>query len=351
VNPAAPADWAAALGISREAVEVWLGSEVIDLHVDSFIWSRVLGRDPTARQGAGPLGGWFFGHTDLWRMLAAGIGGATWSITTNPFRTASGRRAAFRRNLARLLETFSKEAGRVAVVRSAAEYRAARRAGRHGAWVGVQGGNALDVDISDWDRIEGDAVTRVTLVHLTGSRLGSTSSPLERRDRGLTDLGRELVRKLDERRIFVDLAHASRRAFFDAVAVHDPSLPLVVTHTGVSAVHRHWRNLDDEQLRAVARTGGTVGIILHSGYLGVSPWSTSATRVVDHLEHVIRTVGEEHASLGTDFDGAIIPPSDLRSCLELPRLVQVFLDRRWPVERIQGVLGGNFLRALERLRG
>ena len=75
-------------------------------------------------------------------------------------------------------------------------------------------------------------------------------------DQGLTDRGREYVRRLNDARVFVDLAHVSREGFFDAVAVHDRSQPLIVTHTGVAGVHPHWRNLDDEQLRAIADTGG-----------------------------------------------------------------------------------------------
>ncbi len=124
-----------------------------------------------------------------------------------------------------------------------------------------------------------------------------------------------------------------------------------MTHTGVSAVTRHWRNLDDEQLRAVADTGGTIGVMYQSSFLGDPSFGGRARSVVDHLEHIVETVGDEHASLGSDWDGAINPPRDLRSPLDLPRLVQLMLDRRWSPDRIRGILGANFLRVVERLRG
>jgi membrane dipeptidase len=342
---------AAALGISRDAVELYESSDVIDLHVDTFIWARVFGYDVTARHGRGAFGARFYGQVDLPRLLEAGVTGAIWSITTNPLRTAAGRAAAFERNVSRLLGIFEAQKDRVALVRSAAEYRAARAAGKHGAFVGVQGGNALDDDLSAWSRVQDGAVTRVTLVHLTSSSLGSTSSPLRLRDEGLTPRGRELVAVLDSERILVDLAHISRKGFWDAVDAHDRAKPLIVTHTGVSGVLPHWRNLDDDQLRAIADSGGTIGVMYHSAFLERGAFRGHAAAIADHLEHIVRVVGEDHASLGSDWDGAITTPRDMPTCLELPRLVQLLLDRGFSDQRIRKILGGNFLRTMSALRG
>jgi membrane dipeptidase len=126
---------------------------------------------------------------------------------------------------------------------------------------------------------------------------------------------------------------------------------LLVSHTGLCGVYPHWRNLDDAQLRAVAATGGTVGVIFHSGFLGPAPLGRSAAAIVRHLEHIVRTVGEDHASLGSDWDGAIVTPRDLPTCLELPRLTQLMLNRGWSTDRVRKILGGNFLRAVDMLRG
>jgi membrane dipeptidase len=128
-------------------------------------------------------------------------------------------------------------------------------------------------------------------------------------------------------------------------------LPLIVTHTGVCGVHPHWRNLDDQQLRAIADSGGTVGVIYHSDYLGDRLWSGKLESIVRHLEHIVTTVGEDYASLGSDWDGSIVVPRDMPTCLELPRLVECMLRRGWPEGRVQKVLGKNFLRALRDLRG
>ncbi|HVU05383.1 MAG TPA: membrane dipeptidase [Polyangiaceae bacterium] len=346
-----PEAFARSRSISREAADLHLSSDVIDLHVDSFIWTRILGYDLRKRHGRGALGARFYSQVDFPRLLEAGVTGAAWVITTNPLRTSAGRAKAFFRNLVHLQAVLRSAPDALEIVRTAAEYRNARERGLHGAFVAIQGGNALDHDLSDYRKIPPGLVSRVTLVHLSSSSLGSTSSPMKARDEGLTAKGHDLVHVLNELRIFVDLAHVSKRGFWDAVKAHDPTLPLIVTHTGVSGVHEHWRNLDDDQIRAVAKSGGTVGIMYQSSFLGDAYWGGRAESIVRHLEHVVNVAGEDHASLGSDWDGAIITPRDLQTVSELPKLVQMLLDRGHSPERIRKILGGNYLRALAALRG
>ncbi len=347
-----PEAWAKELGVSREATELYADCDVIDLHIDSFIWTRVFRYNLRRKHGLGMFGRRFYSHVDFPRALEAGLTGAIWVITTNPFKPARWRRDAFFANLARLKAIFASVSEDFALVRNHAEYRQARKDGKHGAFLGIQGGNCLDYDLSDIERIPDGDVLRCTVVHLTTSSLGQTSAPLPRRLSrwdGLTDKGREFVQRLNAAKIFVDLAHISRRAFFEAAAVHDSSQPLMVTHTGVAGVYEHWRNLTDEQIRAVAQTGGCVGVMLQDGFL-TDREATSST-VVDHLEHICKVVGDDVPCLGTDYDGAITPPADLPTPFELPRLVQEMLDRGWSDDRIRKILGLNFLRVVEALRG
>ena len=347
-----PDRWARALGVSREAVEIYLAADVIDLHIDTFIWTRIVGYDLALRHSEGLLGARFYGHADLPRLREARVTGGVWSITTNPLRWPSGRARLLQRNMEHLGGLLAAQPADVAVCRTAADYRAARAADRHAAFLGVQGGNALDGAALDgggpaWI---GDLI-KVTLVHLSNSSLGTTSAPGGRRDAPLTARGVDVVRALDARRVFVDLAHINRRGFFDAVAAHDRSLPLLVSHTGVTGVTPHWRNVDDEQLRAVAATGGVVGVMYQSSFLGDPLNHGRASSIVAHLDHIVRTVGEDVPALGSDWDGAITTPRDLRTCLEMPRLVERMLACGWQAPRIHKALGGNFLRALGALRG
>lgn len=349
-QPDHPEKLAASLGISREAAELHLSSDVIDLHVESFIWTRIIGYDLARRHGLGLLRGQWFHQADLPRAIAGGVSGATWSITTNFVPNADERVDNLVGNIASLKAALTKT-GKARVVRTVTEYRAAREAGLHAALVGLQGGNAIDRAPHDLELLADGTVSRITLLHLTNSALGTSSSPLAGPiDHGMTARGRDFVRALNHRRILVDLAHASRRTFWDAIAVHDRAVPIVVTHTGVSGVWPHWRNLDDDQLRAIADRGGTIGVMLMARFLGRRR-EVTVDAVVQHLAHIIDTVGEDHASIGTDYDGWIRPPADLPSYAELPRLTHALLQRGYEPERVQKVLGRNFLRVLRDLRG
>jgi len=334
--------------VSEAALALLRESDVIDLHVDSFIWTRFFGYDLNARHGAGPFGGRLMSQFDLPRAADGGWTGAQWSITTNPWRSAQGRALTLARNVTRLTRELERQ-GRARVVRNAAEYRQARAAGLHAALLAVQGGNAFD---RDDEVLESGAISRVTLVHMTNSAVGATSSPLRLgHDTGLGPLGRTLIERLNASRTFVDLAHIGPRGFFEAADVHDEQQPLIVTHTGVSAVHASWRNLDDAQIKRVADTGGVIGVVFHGEYLSGRFWGGPLEAVVAHLAHVIRVAGEDAAALGSDWDGMIIPPAGLRSCAQLPGLVQALLDHRVSERAIQKLLGQNFLRALAQLRG
>lgn len=343
------------LNISLEAAQLFHHSDVIDLHVDSFIWQRLLRYRLAARHTGGPLGTHLLGQVDIPRIRQVGINAATWVITTNPWRTSSGRAAAFGRNLELLKNTLSAENNDIHLARTLQDYHRAQALGRHAAFLGIQGGNALDRDLDALDILSEGDVVRVTLVHLSSSRIGRTSMPFSWRKAGLSDFGRDYVRRLNSMRVAVDLAHIDRTGFFQALEVHDRSLPAIVTHTGVSGVHPHWRNLDDDQLRAIADFGGVIGIMYHAPYLarGLRQgfFQSRLRSIVDHIDHVIKVVGEDYVALGSDWDGAISTPRDMPTCLELPRLVAEMLRRGYPQDRIRKVLGQNFLRVLGDLRG
>ncbi len=340
-------------GTSVEAAEIVRASELVDLHLETLLTRRLWGWDLWSSHEHSLFRGWFFGHLDWPRIAGGGLKAALWSITTNPLGTAAQRWDGFLRALDELCAFVDESGGRLRLVRTASEYRAARNAGAHAVLVSIQGANALDAAPDGPASIPGRAVVAVTLVHLTSSRYGPTSSPLagRGRDAPLTTHGRELVEQLDAARIFVDLAHIGPRAFRDAVEVHDPTLPLLVTHTGVAGVKPHWRNVSDEQIRAVADTGGVVGVIFARAFLRGRNAPDDASLVVAHLEHIVDVGGEACAALGSDYDGAIVPPPDLRDGrLGYVRVVQAMLDRNWPRPRIEAVLGRNFLRCLEMLR-
>ncbi len=350
------AAWAATLDTSVEACELVAQSEYVDLHIDTFLWSRIFGYDPLVEHGRGIFDARYYGHLDIPRMERAGLGSAFWSITTNAARPAATRPAVFRKNLANLRSIFDKSP-KVEHVTNMADYRRVRAEGKHAAWIVVQGGNCF-TSVDQIAQIPDRSVALITLVHLSTSPIGTTSAPdvvgrFFRRDshKGLTQYGRDFVQACDENRILVDLAHIHPDGFWDAVDAHDPSLPLIDSHTGVSGVNLHWRNIDDDQIHAIARTNGVVGIIYACEFLGGRYWGGNDThRLFDHIAHVVDVAGEDHVALGSDWDGFIVTPRDFPTVMETPRLVQHMLDAGWTHDRIGKVLGGNALRVMDAIR-
>lgn len=335
------------LRVSLEAASLFQAAEVVDLHVDSFIWSRLVGYDISRYHSAGPAPGHFFRQVDLPRLAQVGIGGATWVITTNPWRTARSRKTILKRNVERLT-TELESSGRARVVGNFTEYAAARRDGLHAAFIGIQGGNALGPPYA-MDAALAKVLLRVTLVHLTNSALGTTSNPMKLPQTPRLDT-EALVAELNQHRVLVDLAHISRRDFDRVLTFHSKAVPPIVTHTGVCGVRDHWRNLTDEQLRTIAARGGVVGIMYHSLYLREAPHRARVADVVRHVKHALDVCGTDAVCLGSDWDGLITTPSDMPTCLELPRLVDAMLIGGLHPDVIRKVLGGNFLRLLAEVR-
>jgi membrane dipeptidase len=344
-----PAGWASALGCSTEACQLLLDADFIDLHLDLEVPVRVFGWRPDRHHGIDVRTRWWFGHTDYPRLLETGFTGVCYDIATNPFRPRGNRLATTLHNLDAATARIQAHPDHLALVVDRAGYDRARAAGRMAAWLTLQGGNALSADLSVLQGEVGQRLHRITLVHLTNSDLGGTNSP-NGRNKGCTDLGRELVQRCNDAHVLVDLAHSSKQTFWDALDVHTADLPPIVSHTGVEGVRPHWRNVDDDQIRAIADRGGVVGIMYQSNFLA-PVWTTCArSAIVDHLEHVIAVAGEDVPAIGTDYDGMITPPHDLADVTHHPLLVQDMLDRGWSETRIRKVLGLNYLRVVEAVR-
>ncbi len=344
-----PGAWASSLGVSVEACELLLDADFIDLHLDLEVPVRLGGYRPGRHHGVSRRVRPLVGHTDYPRLRAASFTGIVYDIATNPFRPGRNRLATTERNVDAAVARIESWPGDLVVVTDRAGYDRGRAEGRIAMWLSLQGGNALSADPGVLEGPLGQRLHRITLVHLTSSDLGGTNSPAGR-DSGLTELGRRFVIACNSARVLVDLAHAGKRTFWETLELHDPSLPPIVSHTGLEAVRPHWRNIDDDQIRAIASRGGVIGIMYQSSFLAPVWWSCPRSAILDHLEHLIEIGGEEVAAIGTDYDGAIVPPHDLVDVTHHPKLVQDMLDRGWSEDRIRNVLGLNYLRVVEQIR-
>jgi membrane dipeptidase len=154
---------------------------------------------------------------------------------------------------------------------------------------------------------------------------------------------------MERNRMVVDLAHLNRKGFLEAMTL--VRRPVMVSHTGISEVHPLWRNIDREQIRAVADAGGIIGVIFYPGFLtGRSRCTVDA--IVDHLDAVRQWGGIDTPALGSDFDGCIPSlPDDLPDVASLPRLTEALFRGGFREDEIRKVMGENALRVLTEVCG
>jgi membrane dipeptidase len=327
---------------SSEARALHAEHPPIDLHADTLLWSRWLGYDLYVRHEPPLWRAAFAGHVDLPRLRDGGLGAQCFSLVSLPLaKGMRGLAQAIHGQIDVLTEAVTRHPNGLRLVRTAAEIEACRRAGVIGALLGIEGAHALEGQIDNVDTFARRGVRYLGLLHFTANEAGYPALWHGRRDGyGLTRFGFDLVRRCEAAGVLVDLAHINRRGFLDACSV--AKKPLIVSHTGVLGVYEHWRNIDDEQLRAVARLGGIVGVIFFPRYLG----GNGLDAVVMHLLHILNVVGEDTPALGSDWDGMIVPTPELRDPRGLPLLTDALLRAGVSERAIGKILRGNVMRVL-----
>ncbi len=330
--------------------ELW----VADLHADSLLW----GRDLLRRSERG--------HVDVPRLIEGNVALQVFAASTKSPRHLNIERnddrsddvvllalalgwppATWRRLLPRALHLAARadsmaarSAGSLTIIRSRpdlAAYEAARRE-RPGITAGllaIEGAHALDDDPANVEVVADAGFRMMSPSHFFDNAFGGSAHGIAKG--GLTEAGREMVRRMEARGMLVDVSHASAATIADVVAMADR--PVVSSHTGVRGVADNARNLDDGQLRAIANTGGLVGI----GFWPTACGGDGTDAIVRSIRHAVDVAGVEHVGLGSDFDGAVPEPFDATG---LVLLTQGLLDAGFDDAGVAKVMGGNVRRLL-----
>jgi len=314
----------------------------IDFHADSLMWSRWMGYDLQSRHSPPLPWAALGGHVDVPRLLEGGFGAQFFGLVSLPIGQRAGLAVVIDQQIDALDRAVAHDPTRLTKVRTADEIRGARGRGAVGALLGIEGAHALEGDADKLDHFARRGVRYLGFAHFSANEAAYPAYGRGRRDgEGLTPFGRELVRRCEALGVIVDLAHINRKGFMEACAM--AARPPIVSHTGVLGAFAHWRNIDDEQLRAVASRGGVVGVIFCPRYLG----GDGLGPVVRHLKHIVDVCGEDAPALGSDWDGFIIPTQDLRDAAHLPLLTDALLEAGVGEEAIGKILCGNAMRVLE----
>jgi membrane dipeptidase len=315
---------------------------VLDLHADTPKLMQWAGWDIAARhERRRPRQVSLFGHVDLPRMRDGGVAAQVFAMWTWPY-PVRGCAASVHGQIDALTRAADKYAGEMVFCRSGDDVRQARREGKIAALAGIEGGQAIEGTMDHLAAFASRGVRSLGLVHFTRNAIGAPAFGIGSKDEGgLSEFGRDVVREMNRLGVIVDLAHINRAGFFEALEIS--SDPCLVTHTGVSGVHQRWRNIDDEQIRAVAARGGAVGVIFATQHIG----GNTVERVADHILHVIDVAGEDAPALGSDFDGFVTPPAGLEDASMMPALTAALSARGLALPVLEKILGGNALRVLD----
>lgn len=327
---------------------------IVDLHADSLLWSR----DLLVRGSRGQV--------DIRRLIEGHVALQAFTVVT---KTPRGRN--FQRNTgdsdnitllslidrwppatwaslteralyqaSRLRDFESRAQGKFTIIRSASGLRAylnRRRADPAitAGFLGIEGAHALDGNVANIDRLYDAGFRMMAPTHFFDNDMGGSSAGANKI--GLTDKGREMIRRMEARHMLVDLAHAAPRTIDDVLAM--ATRPVLVSHTGVKATCDNSRNLSDGQLRGVARAGGVIGI----AYFEVAVCGTDATAIARAIRHAVDTAGVDAVALGSDFDGAVATPFDTTG---LGLLIDALFQAGFSEEDVAKIMGGNALRVL-----
>jgi membrane dipeptidase len=249
------------------------------------------------------------------------------------------------------------------LVTEPSDFERARREGRVGIMVGCEGAEPLATDLSLLRSYHRLGLRVLTLTWHQRNQVGDGVS--EPSDSGLSNWGREVVAEANRLGIVIDVSHAGRRTLADVL--ERSRAPIIASHSNARRLHDHERNLTDDEIIAIASTGGMVGVTFLGRFVAVG--EARATDVLDHLDHLIALVGPDHVGFGTDYTtggqdlvigsrrvaGPGQPTSDddipyatgLASYEDLPSLTSGMLDRGHHPDVVRGVLGTNYIRLLE----
>lgn len=311
-------------------------SIVFDGHMDTPLCMVDDGVDFGARREEG--------HADLPRLAEGGVDAVFLAAWIDPALADGRARARAETLIGAVREAARAHPERCTFATSAEEVRTAVADGRIALLTGIENGQALEGDPGLVARFAALGTRYLTLTWMNSNELGDAAGG-EPAAGGLTAMGREVIIEMERCGVLVDLAHAAPTTFWDALEV--AGRPVVVSHAATEARGRHPRNLSDDQIRAVAETGGIVGIAFYPAYLDPGRDRCGREAIVDHLLRILDVAGPEHAALGSDLDGVPRLPDGFRGAQDFGLVAADLEARGVSGGELAGILGGNWLRMLE----
>ena len=332
-------------------------------------------------------------HSDLKRMHRGGVDAQMFSIfcdgnQINPFLHAQ-------REIDSVYAWVRRNEKEMMLVKNMEEVQTARENKKLAAMLGVEGGHMIENDINKLNALYERGVRYLTITWnnstpwATSAADETTAGGALNSDgkKGLTGFGKEVIRRMNELGMMIDVSHVGEQTFWDIVAISKK--PIIASHSCVWRLCNHRRNLKDDQIKAIARSGGVVFLNFYAGFIDssfenkrnalFSKWKNevdaliskniqpdyarimvaekhademreirpSVSVLVDHIDYIVGLVGIDYVGLGSDFDGVEALPYPLEGVEDMPLITKALLERGYRKKEIKKILGGNFLRVLK----
>lgn len=329
-------------------------------------------------------------HTDLGRLRSGGVDVQIFSIFCGPEQQQPY--AFANREIDSVYEWANRAPNRMTIVRTPAELKQAIKDNRLATMLGVEGGHIIEDKIENLDALYVRGVRYMTLTwNNSTSWATSAADETTKADslahKGLTDLGKKIVQRMNELGMLIDISHNGEQTFWDVIKL--TKKPIIASHSCVWSFCHHRRNLKDDQIKAIAKNGGVIHLNFYAGFLdstyekkagqllakhkpeidslvahGTQPDyagimtmekykdETNAIRpplslLLDHLDYIVKLVGVDFVGLGSDFDGIEAGPKELNGVQDFPLITKALLDRGYSKKDVRKILGENFLRVFK----
>ena len=326
---------------------------VADMHADALLWNRDLNEDS-------PIA-----HVDVPKLIRGNVALQAFTVVTKTPRGLNIERntpdtdnifwldLAQRQPLENLFSLTKRalyqakklhdyaaaSGGKLTVIenkRDLAAYLERRKAERITAgWLGIEGAHALDGKLENVDVLYDAGFRMMSPSHFFDNDIGGSAHGVEKG--GLTDLGKAVIKRMEEKKMIVDVAHASAKTIDDVLAM--ATRPVVVSHTGVRGTCDNQRNLSDDQLKRIAATGGVIGI----GFWDTAVCGEDAAAIARTIKYAVGLVGADHVGLGSDFDGSVKAPFDTSGDA---LITDALINEGFTDDDIAKIMGGNVERLL-----
>lgn len=286
------------------------------------------------------------GHLDIERMMKMG----EYVQFLGAFISPAYKHMALQRAIQIIDRVYSEadeNRGAMRICTNYSQIESALKDGMIAGVISIEGGEALQGDIAALRMLYRLGVRSICLTWNHRNEIADGIDCADSRG-GLTPFGREVVREMNRLGMIVDVSHISEEGFYDVL--RETSRPVIASHSNVRRLCNNRRNLSNEQIRAIERVNGVIGICFYRNFL-VETGEASIKDVVRHIDYVCSLVGDTHVCIGSDFDGMDATPVDLKGVQDINMLFEELRKLNYKDEQIERIAGGNMMRVMRQVMG